>query len=102
MDFSECYGDTVSSVAAAARRGCRKRLRRLIERGLGVEGWDNRGWTALHEAAAAGSEGCVQEIVSAAGGKRAEGREALHPLAVFFMSLCVLRQQAPPPAAAPS
>ncbi|XP_034413920.1 ankyrin repeat and SOCS box protein 3 [Cyclopterus lumpus] len=68
MDFSECYGDTVSSVAAAARSGCRKAVRRLMKRGFCVDGRDNRGWNALHEAAAAGSRGCVLEIVSAAGG----------------------------------
>lgn len=69
MDFTECYGDTVSSVAAAARSGCRKRLRRLIKRGFSVDCRDNRGRNALHEAAAAGSQECVQDIVTAAGGK---------------------------------
>lgn len=67
MDFAECYGDTVSSVAAAARSGCRKRLRRLLKKRFSVDCRDNRGWTALHEAAAAGSDGCVQEILSAVG-----------------------------------
>ncbi len=70
MDFTECYGDTVSSVAAAARSGCRKRVKRLIKRGFSVDSRDNRGWNALHEAAAAGSEECVREVLSAAGGKR--------------------------------
>ncbi|CAJ1081359.1 ankyrin repeat and SOCS box protein 3 isoform X5 [Xyrichtys novacula] len=65
MDFTECYGDTVSSVAAAARSGCRKRVRRLIKRGFSVDCRDNRGWNALHEAAAAGSKECVHEILSA-------------------------------------
>ncbi|KAG7215489.1 hypothetical protein INR49_003265 [Caranx melampygus] len=67
MDFTECYGDTVSSVAAAARSGCRKRVRRLIKRGCSVDCRDNRGWNALHEASATGSAGCVQEILSAVG-----------------------------------
>ncbi|XP_008285360.1 ankyrin repeat and SOCS box protein 3 [Stegastes partitus] len=67
MDFTECYGDTVSSVAAAARSGCRKQVRRLIKRGCSVDCRDNRGWNALHEAAAAGSKECVQEILSAVG-----------------------------------
>lgn len=70
MDFTECYGDTVSSVAAAARSGCRTRVRRLIKRGCSVDCRDNRGWNALHEAAAAGSTDCVQEILSAASGKK--------------------------------
>ncbi|XP_037547630.1 ankyrin repeat and SOCS box protein 3 [Nematolebias whitei] len=72
MDFTECYVDTVSSVAAAARSGCRRQLRRLMmERGGSVDCRDNRGWNALHEAAAAGSKACVQEILSAVSRKKA-------------------------------
>lgn len=70
MDFTECYRDTVSSVAAAARSGYTRRLRTLIQRGCSVDCRDNRGWTPLHEAAAAGSKVCVQEILSAVRGKR--------------------------------
>ncbi|XP_015246392.1 PREDICTED: ankyrin repeat and SOCS box protein 3-like [Cyprinodon variegatus] len=70
MDFTECYEDTVSSAAAAARSGCRRQLRRLIDRGCSVDGRDNRGWNPLHEAAAAGSKECVQEILSAVSGKK--------------------------------
>lgn len=70
MDFTECYGDTVSSVAAAARSGCRRRVRRLIKRGFSVDCRDNRGWNALHEAAAGGSRGCVQELLSSLRGKK--------------------------------
>ncbi|XP_076616232.1 ankyrin repeat and SOCS box protein 3 [Chaetodon auriga] len=70
MDFTECYGDTVSSVAAAARSGCWRRVRRLMKRGFSVDCRDNRGWNALHEAAAAGSLQCAQEILSAVGGKK--------------------------------
>lgn len=65
MDFTECYRDMVSSVAAAARSGGTRWLRVLIQRGCSVDCRDNRGWTALHEAAAAGSKACVQEILSA-------------------------------------
>lgn len=71
MDFTELYADSVSSVAVAARSGCRRRLRRLMKRGFSVDRRDNRGWNALHQAAAAGSAECVQEILSAAaGGKK--------------------------------
>lgn len=70
MDFTECYRDMVSSVAAAARSGGTRWLRVLIQRGCSVDCRDNRGWTALHEAAAAGSKACVQEILSAIRGKR--------------------------------
>lgn len=70
MDFSECYQDTVSGVAAAARSGCGKRLRRLIQRGCSLDSRDNRGWTGLHEAAAAGSGECVRDILSAVGGEK--------------------------------
>uniref|UniRef100_A0A3P8UN01 Ankyrin repeat and SOCS box containing 3 n=1 Tax=Cynoglossus semilaevis TaxID=244447 RepID=A0A3P8UN01_CYNSE len=62
MDFTECYSDTVSRVAAAARSGDRRSLRKLILRGCSLDCRDNRGWTPLHEAAAAGSARCVQDI----------------------------------------
>ncbi|XP_069016043.1 ankyrin repeat and SOCS box protein 3 [Embiotoca jacksoni] len=74
MDFTECYGDTVSSVAAAARSGCSRRVRRLLRRGCSVDGRDNRGWNALHEAAAAGGTDCVREVLSAAGAASPRGR----------------------------
>lgn len=67
MDFTECYRDTVSSVAAAARTGSVKQVRRLIKRGFSVDCRDNRGWNALHEAAAFGNKECVREILTAAG-----------------------------------
>nr|XP_020460458.1 ankyrin repeat and SOCS box protein 3-like isoform X2 [Monopterus albus] len=76
MHFTECYPDTVSSVAAAVRSGSRKQLRRLIKRGRSVECRDNRGWSALHEAAAAGSTECVQELLSAVGAGSSRGSRA--------------------------
>ncbi|KAM3859908.1 ankyrin repeat and SOCS box protein 3 [Diretmus argenteus] len=76
MDFTECYSDTVSSVAAAARSGCRKRVRKLIRRGFSVDSRDNRGWNALHEAAAAGSKKCLQEILSASAAGSSHGCRA--------------------------
>ncbi|KAM8837805.1 ankyrin repeat and SOCS box protein 3 isoform 2-T2 [Spinachia spinachia] len=76
MDFTERYADTASSVAAAARRGCRRRMRRLMKRGFSVDCRDNRGWNALHEAASAGSSACVRELVSAAGAGSSRRRAA--------------------------
>ncbi|XP_061731977.1 ankyrin repeat and SOCS box protein 3 [Nerophis ophidion] len=66
MDFAECYDDTVSCLAKATRGGCRRILRKLIREGHSVDCHDNRGWTALHEAAAASTVGCLKEILSAA------------------------------------
>ncbi|XP_019730132.1 ankyrin repeat and SOCS box protein 3 isoform X2 [Hippocampus comes] len=66
MDFSACYEDSVSSVAAAARLGNKRRMRYLIRQGHTVDLADNRGWRAIHEAAAAGRVGCLKEILSAA------------------------------------
>ncbi|XP_051928654.1 ankyrin repeat and SOCS box protein 3 [Hippocampus zosterae] len=66
MDFSECYQDTVSTVAAAARVGDMRLLRSFIRQGRKVDLVDNRGWRAIHEAAAAGRVDCLKEILSAA------------------------------------
>ncbi|XP_044194264.1 ankyrin repeat and SOCS box protein 3 isoform X1 [Thunnus albacares] len=94
MDFTECYGDTVSSVAAAARSGCRKRVRRLMKRGFSADCRDNRGWNALHEAAAAGSQGCVQEILSAvAAGSSSGCRAYVNSLTHEGESACYLAAQ---------
>ncbi|XP_039990270.1 ankyrin repeat and SOCS box protein 3 isoform X2 [Xiphias gladius] len=93
MDFTECYGDTVSSVAAAARSGCRKRVRRLIKGGCSVDCRDNRGWIALHEAAAAGSKECVQEILTAAGGSSRGCRAYVNSLTHEGESACYLAAQ---------
>lgn len=67
MDFTECYGDTCSAVALAAREGKGRRVQKLIQRGFAVDVKDNRGWNALHEAAAAGSAECVRLLLPAAG-----------------------------------
>ncbi|KAJ7993494.1 hypothetical protein DPEC_G00273000 [Dallia pectoralis] len=74
MDFTECYRDTVSSLAVAARDRNVRLLRALIQRGCDVEARDNRGWNALHEAAAAGNTACARDILKAAGPSR--GRRA--------------------------
>jgi len=67
MDFTECYGDTCSAVALAAREGNGRRVQKLIHRGFAVDVKDNRGWNALHEAAAAGSAECVRLLLHAPG-----------------------------------
>lgn len=71
MDFTECYQDSVSSISAAARSGCSQQVRRLIRRGHTDDCRDNRGWNALHEAAAAGHKECVHELLSAVRRKQA-------------------------------
>ncbi|XP_072229396.1 ankyrin repeat and SOCS box protein 3 isoform X1 [Leuresthes tenuis] len=94
MDFTECYGDTVSSVAAAARSGCRRQLRSLIRRGCSVDCRDNRGWNALHEAAAAGSKECVLDILSAVGAGSSRGSRAyVNSLTHEGESACYLAAQ---------
>ncbi|XP_029954855.1 ankyrin repeat and SOCS box protein 3 isoform X2 [Salarias fasciatus] len=93
MDFTECYGDTVSSVAAAARSGCARRVRRLIRSGSSVKSRDNRGWSPLHEAAAAGSRECVREILSAAGGSSGDICDYVNSLTHEGESACYLAAQ---------
>ncbi|XP_056626543.1 ankyrin repeat and SOCS box protein 3 [Triplophysa dalaica] len=66
MDFTECYKDTCSAVALAAREENGRQVQRLIQRGFAVDVRDNRGWNPLHEAGAAGSADCVRRLLSAA------------------------------------
>ncbi|XP_028332223.1 ankyrin repeat and SOCS box protein 3 isoform X2 [Gouania willdenowi] len=95
MDFTECYGDTVSTVAAAARSGCWRTVRRLIRRGCSMDRRDNRGWTALHEAAAGGSAECVREIMRAVWkkGSPSDCREYVSILTHEGESACFLAAQ---------
>lgn len=64
MDFSECYQDTCSTVGLAARAGDARRVQRLLRKGYSLDVRDNRGWNALHEAAASGSTECVRILTS--------------------------------------
>ncbi|XP_062859737.1 ankyrin repeat and SOCS box protein 3 isoform X2 [Trichomycterus rosablanca] len=66
MNFTECYQDTCSAVALAVRRGDSRQLQRLLKKGYSVDVKDNRGWNALHEAAASGSAQCVRLLLAAA------------------------------------
>ncbi|KAL1023316.1 hypothetical protein UPYG_G00039100 [Umbra pygmaea] len=81
MDFTECYSDTVCSLAVAARESNVRLVRSLIRRGCNVDSRDNRGWNALHEAAAAGKAVCVRDLLKAAGSShrcRAYARSVTH------------------------
>ncbi|KAF7657941.1 hypothetical protein LDENG_00019220 [Lucifuga dentata] len=93
MDFTECYRDSVSNVAAAARSGCLKQLRRLIKSGCSVDCRDNRGWNALHEAAATGSMKCVREILTAAAGSSLDCHAYVNSLTHEGESACYLAAQ---------
>ncbi|KAK3529075.1 hypothetical protein QTP70_016513 [Hemibagrus guttatus] len=64
MLFTECYQDTCSTVALAARRGESRLLQRLLRKGHSVDVKDNRGWCALHEAAAEGHAQCVRLLLN--------------------------------------
>ncbi|XP_071018791.1 ankyrin repeat and SOCS box protein 3 isoform X1 [Oncorhynchus clarkii lewisi] len=101
MDFTECYSDTVSSLAVAARERNVRRVSLLIQRGCSVDSRDNRGWNALHEAAAAGTIVCVRQLLKAAAGATSgcrayvgslthEGESALY-LAVQRRHLAVVK-----------
>ncbi|XP_061162485.1 ankyrin repeat and SOCS box protein 3-like [Saccostrea echinata] len=63
MDFSEAYSETCSSVGLAARLGDLVSLQNLIWQGKPYDVRDNRGWTAIHEAAYAGNSGCLEFLL---------------------------------------
>lgn len=67
MLFTECYQDTCSAVALAARRGESRLLQKLLRKGHSVDVKDNRGWCALHEAAAEGHAQCVRLLLKTSG-----------------------------------
>uniref|UniRef100_A0A4W5L6K3 Uncharacterized protein n=1 Tax=Hucho hucho TaxID=62062 RepID=A0A4W5L6K3_9TELE len=56
-----------AGLAVAARERNVRRVSLLIQRGCSVDSRDNRGWNALHEAAAAGTIVCVRQLLKAAG-----------------------------------
>lgn len=60
MDVTDRDGDTLPSLAMAACEGNISRVLYLILLGCSVDSQDDGGWTALHEAAAAGNTECVQ------------------------------------------
>uniref|UniRef100_A0AAY4EZQ2 SOCS box domain-containing protein n=1 Tax=Denticeps clupeoides TaxID=299321 RepID=A0AAY4EZQ2_9TELE len=68
MDFAECYQDTCSALALAARQGDARQVQRLLKLGYSGDVKDNRGWNALHEAAASASSECARLLLNAAGG----------------------------------
>lgn len=64
MDFTECWTDTCSNVAIAARCGDIELLRLFLQQKKPVDVSDNRGWKPLHEAAALSpSILCVEELL---------------------------------------
>uniref|UniRef100_A0AAY4EZN9 SOCS box domain-containing protein n=1 Tax=Denticeps clupeoides TaxID=299321 RepID=A0AAY4EZN9_9TELE len=63
MDFAECYQDTCSALALAARQGDARQVQRLLKLGYSGDVKDNRGWNALHEAAASGHLSCVEALL---------------------------------------
>ncbi|KAI5623419.1 ankyrin repeat and SOCS box protein 3 [Silurus asotus] len=69
MMFTECYQDTCSAVALAVRTGNCRLLQRLLRKGHCVDVKDNRGWNALHEAAAEGHVQCVRLLLTASDGR---------------------------------
>lgn len=93
MDFTEVYSDTVCTVSAAARSGSTRQVRRLIQSGRSVDVKDNRGWNSLHEAAAAGTDGCVKEILKAAAALPCGLRSFLNSVTHEGESACFLAAQ---------
>ncbi|XP_014663037.1 PREDICTED: ankyrin-2-like [Priapulus caudatus] len=63
MTFMEAYDDTCSTVGQAARTGNLPELKRLIKMKRPVDVQDNRGWRAIHEAAAANHGECLAELL---------------------------------------
>jgi len=65
MDYyDEIDTSTVSRLSFASRNGLLSEVQRLLDSGSSPIANDNRGWTCLHEAAAAGQIDCIQELLA--------------------------------------
>jgi len=70
--FDGLRGETLGSLSVSAREGDLDQLQELLNSDGGRERWraaDNKGWTALHHAAAGGHAECVKALGEA--GERA-------------------------------
>jgi hypothetical protein len=63
MQFNELYPFSSSSLGNAAREGNEKAVKILLRSGQRVDIGDNRGWTPLHEAAAANNTACLHLLL---------------------------------------
>jgi ankyrin repeat protein len=63
MQFNELYPLSSSSLGIAAREGNEKAVKIFLRSGRRVDIGDNRGWTPLHEAAAANNTGCLRLLL---------------------------------------
>jgi len=63
MQFNEANPLAASCLGIAARVGNEKAVQKLLKRGRRVDVGDNRGWTPLHEAAAACNIGCLHLLL---------------------------------------
>jgi ankyrin repeat protein len=63
MQFNEANPLAASCLGIAARVGNEKAVQKLLRRGRRMDIGDNRGWTPLHEAAAASNIGCLRLLL---------------------------------------
>jgi ankyrin repeat protein len=63
MQFNEANPLAASCLGIAARVGNEKAVQKLLKGGRRVDVGDNRGWTPLHEAAAASNIGCLRLLL---------------------------------------
>jgi ankyrin repeat protein len=63
MQFNEPYPLSSSALGIAAREGNEKAVKIYLRSGQRMDVGDNRGWTPLHEAAAANNTGCLRLLL---------------------------------------
>jgi ankyrin repeat/SOCS box protein 3 len=64
MQFNEANPRAASHLGIAARVGDEEAVKSLLKMGRRIDIGDNRGWTSLHEAAAANSIGCLSLLLT--------------------------------------